>query len=141
MSISPSNENSGLISFRIDWFDLLAVQGTLKSFLQHHSSKESILWHSAFFIVQISHPYITPRNTIALTIQAFVGRVMSLPFNMLSRFVMAFLPMSKRLSISWLQSLSTVVLELKKIKSITLSTVSPSIDHEVMGPVAMTLVF
>ena len=139
--ISPSNEYSGLISFRIDWFDLLAVQGTLKSLLQHHSSKASVLWCSAIFIVQLSHPYITPRNTIALTIQAFVGRVMSLPFNMLSRFVMAFLPMSKRLSISWLQSLSTVVLELKKIKSITLSTVSPSIDHEVMGPVAMTLVF
>ena len=127
-----------MLSFRIDWFDLLAVQGTLKSLLQHHSSKASVLQCSAIFIVQLSHPYLTPRNTIALAIQTMVGRVVSLPFNMLSRLVMAFLPMSKRLSISWLQSLSTVVLELKKMKAIT---VSPSIDHEVMGPVAMTLVF
>ena len=121
----------GLISFRIDWFDLLAVQGTLKSLLQHHCSKASVLRCSAIFIVQLSHPYVTPRNTIALTIQTSAGRVMSLPFNILSRFVMDFLPASKRLSISWLQSLSTVVLELKKIKSVI---VSPSVEHEVMGP-------
>ena len=108
-SISPSSEYSRLISFRIDWFDLLAVQGTLKSFLQHHSSKESILWHSAFFIVQISHPYITTGKTIALTVRTFLGKVRSLLFNMLSRFVMAFLPKSKHLLISWLWSLSAVI--------------------------------
>ena len=101
-SISPSNEYSGLISFRIDWFDLLAVQGTLKSLLQHHSSKASILWHSAFFIVQLSHPYMTTGKTIALTRWAFVGKVMSLLFNILSRLVITFLPRSKRLLISWL---------------------------------------
>ena len=107
-SISPSNEYSGLISFRMDWLDLLAVQGTLKSLLQHHSSKASILEHSAFFIVQLSHPYMTTRKTIALTRQTFVGKVMSLLFNMLSRFVIAFLPRSKCLLISWLQSPSAV---------------------------------
>ena len=100
-SISPCNEHSGLISFRIDWFDILAVQGTLKSLLQHHSSKASILWHSAFFMVQLSHPYMTTGKTIALTIQTFVGKVRSLLFNMLSRFVIAFLPRSKRLLILW----------------------------------------
>ena len=102
LSISPSNEYSGLISFRIYWFDLLAVQGTLKSLLQHHSSKASILWRSAFFVVQLLHPYMTVGKTIALTRQTFVGKVMSLLFNMLSRFVIAFLPRSKRLLISWL---------------------------------------
>ena len=110
-NISPSNEHPGLISFRMDWLDLLAVQGTLKSLLQHHSSKASILWHSAFFIVQISHPYMTTGKTIALTRQNFVDKVMSLLFNMLSRLVKTFLPRSKRLLISWLQSLSAVILE------------------------------
>ena len=109
--ISPSNEYSGLISFRMDWFDLLAVQGTLKSLLQHHSSKASILWHSAFFIVQLSRPYMTTGKTIALTRQTFVGKVMSLLFNMLSRWVITFHPRSKRLLISWLQSPSAVILE------------------------------
>ena len=119
--ISPSNEHSGLISFRIDWLNLLAVQGTLKSFLQHHSSKASILQHSAFFIVQPSHPYITTIHnyikTIALTRWTFIGKVMSLLFNMLSRFVKAFLPRSKHLLISWLQSPPAVILESPKIKS------------------------
>ena len=110
-SISPSNEQPGLISFRMDWLDLLAVQGTLKSLLQHHSSKASILWHSAFFIVQVSHPYVTSGKTIALTIWTFVGKVMSLLFNMLSRLVLTFLPRSKHLLISWLQSPSEVILE------------------------------
>ena len=110
-SISPSNEYSGLISFRIDWFDFLGVQGTLKSLLQHHSSKASILWCSAFFIVQLSHPYMTTVKTIALTTQTFVGKVMPLLFNMLSKLVIAFLPRSKCLLISWLQSLSAVILE------------------------------
>ena len=118
-SISASNEYSGLISFRIDWFDLLAVHKTLKSLLQHHSSKASILQCSAFFMVQLSHPYMTTGKTIALTRWTFVGKVMSLLFKMLSRFVIAFLPRSKRLLISWLQSPSRVILELKKIKSIT----------------------
>ena len=140
-SISPSNEYPGLISFRMDWLDLLAVQGTLKSLLQHHSSKASILWCSAFFTVQLSHPYITTGKTIALTRQTFVGKVMSLLFNMLSRLVIAFLPRSKHRLISWLQSLSAVILELKTIKSVTVSTVSPSICHEVMGPDAMILAF
>ena len=108
-SISPSKEYSGLISFRMDWLDLLAVQGTLKSLLQHHSSKASILWHSAFFMVQLSHPYMTTRKTIALTRWTFVGKVMSLLFNMLSRLVIAFLPRSKCLLISWLQSPSAVI--------------------------------
>ena len=140
-SISPSNEYSGLISFRMDWFDLLAVQGTLKSVLQHHSSKASILWCSAFFTVQLSHPYTITGKTIALTRQTFVGRVMSLLFNTLPRFVTAFLPRSKRLLISWLQLSSTVILEPKKIKSVTVSILSPSICHEVMGPDVMILVF
>ena len=118
-SISPSNEYSGLISCRMDWFDLLAVQGTLKSLLQHHSSKASILWHSVFFIVQFSHPYMTTGKTIALTIWTFVGKVMSRLFNMLSRLVVAFLPRSKHLLISWLQLPSSVILEPKKIKSLT----------------------
>ena len=141
ISISPSNEHPGLISFRIDWLDLLAVQGTPKSLLQHHSSKASILLCSAFFIVQLLHPYMTTGNTIALTRQTFVGKVMSLLFNMLSRLVTTFLPMSKRLLISWLQSPSGVILEPPKIKSAKVSTVSPSICYEVMGPDAMILVF
>ena len=113
-SISPSSGYTGLICFRIDWFDLLAVEGTLKSLLQHHSSKASILWRSAFFTVQLSHPYITTGKTIALTIWTFVGKVMSLLFNMLSRLVIAFLPKSKCLLISWLQSPSAVILEPQK---------------------------
>ena len=142
-SISPSNKYSGLISLRIDWFDLLAVQGTLKSLPQHHSSKTSILQPSAFFIVQLqlSHPYMTTGKTIALTRQAFVGKVITLLFNMLSRLVITFLPRSKRLLISWLQSPSAVILEHRKINSATVSTVSPSICHEVMEPDAMILVF
>ena len=127
-SINPSNEYSGLISFRVDLFDLLAVQGTPKSLLQHHSSKASILQRSAFFIVQLSHPYMTPGKTIALTIWTFVGKVMSLLFNMLCRLVI-FLPRSKRLLISWLQSPSAVILEPKKRKSTTVSIVTPSISH------------
>ena len=126
-SISPSNDYSGLISFRMDWLDLLAVQGTLKSLLQQHSSKASILQHSVFFIVQLSHPYITTGKTIALTRWTFVGKVMSLLFNMLSRLVITFLPRSKRLLISWLQSPSAMILELKTIKSVNVSIVSPSI--------------
>ena len=140
-SLSPSNEHPGLISFRMDWLDLLSVQGTHKSLLQHHSSKASILQCSAFFIVQLSHPYMTTGKTITLTGQTFVGKVMSLLFNMLSRLVITFLPRSKRLLISWLQSPSPVILEPPKIKSATVSTVSPSICHEVMGPDAMILVF
>ena len=136
-SISPSNEYSGLISFRMDWLDLLAVQGTLKSLLQHRSSKASILWCSAFFIVQLSHPYMTTGKIRALTRWTFVGKVMSLLFNMLSRLVVTFLPRSKRLLISWLQSPSAVILEPKKTKSVTVSTVSLSICHEVMGLDAM----
>ena len=126
-SISPSNEYLGLISFRIDWLDLLAVQGTLKSLLQHHSSKASVLWPSAFFIVQLSHPYVTTGKTIALTRWAFNGKIMSLLFNMLSRLVRTFLPRSKHLLSSWLQSQ----------KYLTVSIVSPSICHEVMGPDAV----
>ena len=140
-SISPSNEHPGLISFRMDWLDVLAVLGTLKSLLQHHSSKASILQCSAFFIVQLSHPYMTTGKTIALTRQNFVGKVMSLPFNMLSRWVIAFLSSSKCLLISGLQSPSAVILAPKKIKSLTVSIVSPSICHEVMGPDTMILVF
>ena len=122
-SISPSNEYSGLISFRIDSFDLLAVQGTLKSgLLQHHSSKASILWHSAFLVVYLSHQYMTTGNTIALTTQTSVGKVISLLFNMLSRFVIAFLPRIKHLLILWLQSLSAVILEPKKIKYVAVSS-------------------
>ena len=135
-SISPSNEYSGPISFRMDLLDLLAVQGTLKSLFQHHSSKASILWCSAF-----SHPYMTFGKAIALTRWTFVSKVMSLLFNMLSRLVIPFLPRSKCLLISWLQSPSAVILEPEKIKSDTVSTVSPSISHEVMGPDAMILVF
>ena len=133
-SISPSNKYSGFISFRMDWLDLLAVQGTLKSLLQHHSWKASVLQCSAFFIVQLSHPYMTTGKTIALARWTFVGKVMSLLFNMLSRLFTAFLPRSKRLLISWLQSPSAVILEHKKIKSVTVLTVFPSICHEVMGP-------
>ena len=126
------SEYSGLISFRMDWLDLLAVQGTLKSFLQHHNSKASILRLSAFFMVQLSHPYMTAGKTIALTRWTFVGKVMSLLFTMLSRLVLIFLPRSKPLLILWLQSHSAVILEPPKIKSGTVSTVSPSISHEVM---------
>ena len=140
-SISPSNEYSGLISFRMDWLDLVAVQGTLRSLLQQHSSKASILRCSVFFIVQLSHPYMTIGRTIALTRVAFVGKVMSLLFNTLSSLVIAFLTRSKRLLISCLQPPSAVILEPKKINSVTASTVSPSICHEVMGPDAIILVF
>ena len=125
----------------MDWLDLLAVQGILKSLLQHHSSKASILLHSAFLIVQLSHPYMTSGKTIALTRWTFVSKVMSLLLNMLSRLVITFLPRSKRLLISWLQSPSAVILEPPKIKSDTVSTVSPSISNEVIGPDAMILVF
>ena len=142
-SISPSNEPKGLISFRMDWLDLLAVQGTLKSLLQHHSSKASILLHSAFFTVQLSHPYMTTGKTIALTRRTFVGKVMSLFFNMLSRLVITLLPRSKHLLISWLQSKSpsAVILEPPEMKSDTVSTVSPFISHEMMRPDAVILVF
>ena len=140
-SISLSNEYSGLIYFRWDWLDLPAVQGTLKSLLQHHNSKASILWCSAFFIIQLSHPYMTTGKTIALTRRTFVGKMMSLLFIMLSTLVITFLPRSKHLLISLLQSPSAVILEPRKIKSDTVSTVSPSICHEVMGPDAMIFVF
>ena len=133
-SISPSNEYSGLISFRMDWLDLLAVQGTLKSLLQHHISKVSIFRHSAFFIVHLSHPYMTTGKTIDLTRWNFVGKVMSLLFNMKSMLVIAYFPKSKHLLISWLQSPSAVILGPPKIKSLTVSIISPSICHEVMGP-------
>ena len=140
-SISPSNEYSGVISFRMDWLDLLAVQGTLKSLLQHHSSKASILRCSAFFIVQLSHPFMTTGKTIALTRWTFVDKVMSLLFNMLSRLVTTFPPRSMCLFISWLQPPSAVILEPPKIKSAAVSTVSSSICPEVLGPDAMILVF
>ena len=140
-NFSPSNEHPGLISFRMDWLDLLAVQGTLKSLLQHHSSNAPILWCSAFFIVQLSHPYMTTGKTIALTRWTFVGKVISLLFSMLSRLVITFLQRSKHLLISWLQSPSAVILEPPKIKSDTVSTTSPSICHEVMGLDAMIFVF
>ena len=140
-SISPSNEHPGLISFRMNWLDLLAVQGILKSLLQQHSSKASILWCSAFFIAQRSHPYMTTGKTIALTRQTSVDKVMSLLFNMLSKLVITFLPRSKHLLISWLQSPSAVILEPPQIKSSTVSTVSPSISYEVMWPDAMIFVF
>ena len=130
---SPSNEYSGLLSFRIDWLDLLAVQGTLKSLLQHHSSKASVIRHSALFIVQLSHTYTTIGKTIALTRWNFVGKVMSMLFNMLSRLVITFLPRSKCLLISWLQFPSAVILEPPEIKSDTVSTVSPSISQEVIA--------
>ena len=137
-NISPSNEHSGLISFRMDWLDLPAVQGTLNSLLRHHSSKASILWLSVFFVVQLSHPYMTTGKTIALTRQIFVGKVMSLLFNTLLSLVITFLPRSKHPLISWLQSPSAVILEPPKIKSVT---VSQYICYEVMGPDAMILVF
>ena len=127
-SIISSKEHAGLISFRMDWLDVLAVQGTLKN-LQHHSPKASILWRSAFFTVQLSHPYMSTGKTIALTRWTFVGKVMSLLFNTLSRLVITFLPRSKRLLISWLQSPSAVILEPRKIKSAPVSTVSPSVSH------------
>ena len=135
-SINPSNEYSGLISFKIDWLDLLAVQGTLRGLLQYPSSKASILWCSTFFIVQLSHPYTTTGKTTALTMW-----IMSLLFDMLSRLVITFLPRSKCLLISWLQSPSVVILEPKKMKSVTVSIVSPSICHEVMGLDAMIFIF
>ena len=140
-SISPFKEHPGLISFRIDLLDLLAVQGTLKSLLQHHGPKASILRHSAFFTVQLSHPYMTTGKTIALTRRTFVSKVMSLLLNMLSSLVITFLPRSKHLLISCLQSTSAVILKPQKIKSDTVSTVSLSISHEVMGPDAMIFVF
>ena len=136
-SISPSNQYSGLTSCRINWFDLLAVQGTLWSLLQYHSSKASILQCSAFLIVQLSHPYMTTGITIALTRWSFVSKVMSLLYNMLSSLIIAFLPRSKCLLIPWLQPPSAVILELNKIKSVSVSISSPSIYHEVMGPDAM----
>ena len=141
LSIRPSNEYSGLISFRTDWLDLPEVQGTLKSLLQYHSSKASILQCSAFFMVQLSHPYMTTGKTIALTGQTFVGKVMFLVYNILSRLIIIFLPRSKVLLDSWPQSPSTVILEPPKIKSAAHSIVSSSICHEVMGPDAMILVF
>ena len=140
-SISRSNEPPRLISFRMDWLDLLAVQGTLKSFLQHHSSKASILQRSAFFIVQLSHPYMTTGITIALTRWTFVDKVMSLLFNMLSKLVTTFLPRNQCLLISWLQPPSAVILEPPKIKPVTVAIVSPSICREMMGLDAMILVF
>uniref|UniRef100_A0AC11E0N6 Uncharacterized protein n=1 Tax=Ovis aries TaxID=9940 RepID=A0AC11E0N6_SHEEP len=139
-SIIPSKEIPGLISCRMDWLDLLAVQGTLKSLLQHHSSKASILRRSAF-TVQLLHPYMTTRKTIALTRRTLLGKVMSLLLNILFRLVITFLPRSKHLLISWLQSPSAVILEPPKIKSNTVSTVTQSISHEVMGPDAMIFVF
>ena len=140
-SIIPFKEHPGLFSFRMDWLDLLSVQGTLKSLLQHHSSKASVLRHSAFFTVQLSHPYMTIGKTVALTRGTFVGKVMSLLLNMLSRLVITFLPRSKHLLISLLQPPSAVILEPRKIKSATVSTVSSFTCHEVMGPDAMILVF
>ena len=140
-SISPSNEYTGLISFRIDWFDLFSVQRILRSLLQHHYSKASILWHSVFSMVQLSHPYKTMGKAIALIIWSFVGKMMSRLFNTLFRLTIAFLPRSKCLLISWLQSLSAVILEPKKIKSVTSSTFPPSICLEVMELDAMILIF
>ena len=138
-SISPSNEYSGLISFRMDWWDLFAAQGTLKSVLQHHNSKASVLHHSALFIVQLSYPYMTTGKTIALTKWIFVGKLMSLLFNMPSRLVITFLPRSKHILILWLQSPSAVILE--PLKIVCHCSISPSICHEVMGPDTMILVF
>ena len=140
-NISPSNEHLRLITFRMDWLDLHAVQGTLKSLLQHHSSKASVLRHSAFFIIQLLHPYMTTGKIIALTRWTFICKVMSLLFNRLSRLVIAFLPRSKHLLISWLQSPSAMILEPAEINSATISNVSSSVCHEVMGPDAMILVF
>ena len=139
-SISPSNEYSGLISFTINWFDLLPIQGTLKCLLQHHSLKTTILWHSAFFMVQLSHLYMTTGKTIAFSIQIFVGKVMYLLFNMLSRFMITFLSRNKHLLISWLKSLSTLILEARKIKFIPVSVFPPSVCHKVMGLDTMILV-
>ena len=139
-NISPSSEHPGLFSFRMDWLDLLAVQETLKSLLQHHSLKASILQHSAFFTIQLSQPYMTTGKTIALTRRIFVGKVLSLLFNMLSKVVITFLPRSKGLLISWLQAPSAVILEPQKIKSDSFHCF-PSISHEVMGLDAMILVF
>ena len=138
---SPSNEYSGSISFRMDWFDLLAIQRTLKSLLQHHSSKLSILQHSAFCMIQLSHPYTIACKAIAFTLWTFVGKVMSLLFNMLFSFVIAFLLRIKRLLISWLQSPSAVILEPPKIKPVSVSFVSPSICLEGVGLDAMIMVF
>ena len=140
-STSPSNESTGLISLKIDWFDLLLSKGTLRSLLQPHSSKTSILQHSIVLTVQLSQSYVTTGKTIALTIRTFVGRVISLLFNTLSRFVIAFLTRSNRLLISWLQSPSTMLLEPKKRKSVTTSTSSPSTCREVMGLDTMILIF
>ena len=140
-SISPSNVYSGLIFFRIDWFDLLAVQGTFKSLFQYLSSKASILQHSAFFMVQFLHPYMTTGKNLALTRWTFVGKLMSLVLNTMSRFVIVFLPRSKHLLISRLKLMSSVILEPKKIKFVTVSIVSPSICHEVMGADAIIFVF
>ena len=140
-NISPSKEYLGLICFRIDWLDLLAVQGTLKSLFQSHSSKASILQRSADFTIQLSHRYMTTGKTIALTRRTFVGKVMSLLFNMLSMFVITFLPRSKHLLISWLQSASAVILVPPKRKSVTVSIVSPSLCHELMRPDAMIFFF
>ena len=139
--ISPSNEYSGLISFRVNWLDLLAVQRTLRSLLQRHSSKASILWDSAFFMVQLSHPYMMTGRTIVLTRWIFVGKVMCLLFNMLSSFVIDFIPRSKHLLISWVQSPSAVILEPKEIKTVMVSIVSPSTCHEEMGLDVMFFVF
>ena len=141
LSTSFSNEYSGLISFRIDRLDLLAVQGTLKSLLQHHSSKVWIRWHSSFFMVQLSHPYMTAGKIIALTWWTIVGKVMSLLYKMMSMFVVGFLPKSRCLLILWLQSSSAVIVEPKKIKSLTVSIVFPSVFHEVMRLDAMIFVF
>ena len=140
-SIIPSKEIPGLITFRMDWLDLLAVQGTLKSLLQHNSSKAAILWCSAFFTIQHSHPYMTAGKSIALTRRTLVGKVMFLLLNILSRLVITFLPRSKRLLISWLHSPPAVILEPKKMKSVTVSIIFQSICHEVMGPDAMIFVF
>ena len=140
-SINPSNEYSGLISFRIDWFALLDVQETLKYLLPSIAVQVSIFWHSAFFAVQLSHSYTTTRKTIALTVCTFVGKVMSLLFNMLPSFVIAFLPRSKQLLISWIQSPSAVILETKKTKSVTFCTFSPSIFYEVMRTDVMICFF
>ena len=140
-SISPSIAYSGLISFRMDWLDLLAVQETLKGLLQQHSLKASILQCSVFFVFQLSHPYITTGKNIALTRQTFLSKIMSLLFNMVTRLVITFLSKSNRLLISWLQSPSAVILKPKKIKAVTVSTVSPSICHKMMGPDDMILVF
>jgi len=140
-NISPSNEHPGLISFKMDWLNLLAVQETLKGLLQHHSSKASILQRSAFFIFQPLHPYMTTGKTVVLTRWIFVGKVMSLLFNMLSRLAITFLPRGKHLLISWQQSPSAVILEPRITKSVTVSNFSPSVCHEVMGPDAMTFIF